>query len=48
MDCGVGKTKPINKKIKTPIPSHLKSVVLANPPLLLFVSLISEPIFYGL
>jgi hypothetical protein len=34
--------KAINIKMKRPTPSHLKSVVLANPPLLLlFESLIS-------
>ena len=35
IESGVGRRKPINKNTNTPIPNHLKSVVLAKPPLLL-------------
>ena len=44
IDSGVGRIIPTKMKINTPIPNHLKSVVLAKPPLLLlFESLISTP-----
>ena len=43
IESGVGRISPIRMKINTPIPNHLKSVVLAKPPLLLlFESLIYD------
>ena len=40
IESGVGRISPIRMKISTPIPNHLKSVVLAKPPLLLLFELL--------